>query len=69
MLAKIYLAISGIDSLTQIPRWHNVTEINATANGISIAALDGTVTISKPEQKDSGKLLASYGWVGRGTVY
>jgi len=46
-----------------------VTEINATANGISIAALDGTVTISKPEQKDSGKLLASYGWVGRGTVY
>lgn len=29
----------------------------------------GLYNISKPEQKDSSKLLASYGWVGRETVY
>lgn len=62
-MQKFDLTISGIDHLSQVPRWHNVTEINATGNGVSIAALGWTVQHHQTRTKSLWQ-AAGQPWTG-----
>lgn len=63
-LQKLDVVVSGMGSLSQIPKWHNVTEVNTTGNAVSITAPGRAVqhqqTRTKGLQQAAGQL--QMGW-------